>query len=225
MDRCSYCAHPGSLYSSGGGGKRHQISSQINHGPDTRTSLGFDWRGRGGEWSGLSGEGRRGGHLGLVEPPQLTRAQRQEGAEEELHCDGDAGEGDPEPLPEVEPPPALPGRRWRGCVPPVPVPRPRSPPRRRGRGGRGVGGRRDLPLRGGDRRGGRRGGGGGEGEGRGGEEEEREEEGGQGRGSGGCRAARARAWRHGRGRGIKVRGGGASRRIWWWWDWGRGRGW
>lgn len=90
----------------------------------------------------------------------------------------------------------------------MPVPRPRGPPRRRGRGGRGVGGRRDLPLRGGDRRGGRRGGGGGEGEGRGGEEEEREEEDGQGRGSGGCRAARARAWRHGRGRGIKVRGGG-----------------
>lgn len=43
---------------------------------------------------------------------QLPRAHAQERAERDLHCDGHAGERDPEPLPEVEPsPPRRPHRR------------------------------------------------------------------------------------------------------------------
>ena len=194
--------------------------SQINHGPAT-DAHGAASGGDGGRWSG---EGRGGGHLGRVEPPQLPRAQRQEGAEGDLHCDGHAGEGDPEPLPEVEPAP--PGRRWRDrgprSVPPVPVAVPLRGRGSRGRGvgGGGGGGRCGLPLRGGHRR--RRGGSGGGGgeEGRGGEEEEREEEG-QRRGSGGCGGPRA--WRHGRGRGIKGERGGGGEANLVGMDWGRER--
>lgn len=61
--------------------------------------------GRAGELAGFrSGEGRGRGHLGPVEPPQLPRAEREEGGEDHLRRDGHAGEGDPELLPEVEPP-------------------------------------------------------------------------------------------------------------------------
>jgi hypothetical protein len=67
--------------------------------------------GRAGELAGFrSGEGRGRGHLGPVEPPQLPRAEREEGGEDHLRRDGHAGEGDPELLPEVEPPRAGRGR-------------------------------------------------------------------------------------------------------------------